>query len=452
MKEQLLKLKEAALEEIQAVSAMDELDSIKVKYSGKKGELTKLLKGMGKLSAEERPVMGKVANEVRELIETKINEKRTALKKIEQEAKLQSEVIDVTMPGKVFNVGKKHPITQIIDEVSEIFMGLGFSVVEGPEVETVENNFDALNAPKDHPSRDMSDTFYFNENLLLRTQTSPVQVRTMRSEELPIKIVSPGRCFRNDSLDATHSPMFHQIEGLVVGKDITMAQFKGTVEMFVKKLFGEETKTKFRPHNFPFTEPSAEVDVSCFKCGGKGCSMCKGEGWIEILGSGMVHRYKERDLVNNINQDDKFVLILDRIQDPGNMGTIIRTADSAGVDAIILLKGCVDIYNPKVIRSTMGSIFDMNIIQTTQDEAVDFLKANNFDIVSSYLHTESYYNETTYDGKIALVIGNEANGINDELISKSDKLVKIPIYGNAESLNAAISAAILMYEIKKYLV
>ena len=289
MKEQLLKLKEAALEEIKAVSAIDELDSIKVKYSGKKGELTKLLKGMGKLSAEERPVMGKVANEVRELIETKINEKRTALKKIEQEAKLQSEVIDVTMPGKVFNVGKKHPITQIIDEVSEIFMGLGFSVVEGPEVETVENNFDALNAPKDHPSRDMSDTFYFNENLLLRTQTSPVQVRTMRSEELPIKIVSPGRCFRNDSLDATHSPMFHQIEGLVVGKDITMAQFKGTVEMFVKKLFGEETKTKFRPHNFPFTEPSAEVDVSCFKCGGKGCSMCKGEGWIEILGSGMVH-------------------------------------------------------------------------------------------------------------------------------------------------------------------
>ena len=289
MKEQLLKLKEAALEEIKAVSAIDELDSIKVKYSGKKGELTKLLKGMGKLSAEERPVMGKVANEVRELIETKINEKRANLKKIEQEAKLQSEVIDVTMPGKVFNVGKKHPITQIIDEVSEIFMGLGFSVVEGPEVETVENNFDALNAPKDHPSRDMSDTFYFNENLLLRTQTSPVQVRTMRSQELPIKIVSPGRCFRNDSLDATHSPMFHQIEGLVVGKDVTMAQFKGTVEMFVKKLFGEETKNKLRPHNFPFTEPSAEIDVTCFKCGGEGCSMCKGEGWIEILGSGMVH-------------------------------------------------------------------------------------------------------------------------------------------------------------------
>ena len=289
MKEQLLNLKEAALQDIKATSAMEELDSTRVKYLGKKGELTKLLKGMGKLSSEERPVVGKIANEVREAIETSINDKRADLKKAEREAKLQSEVIDVTMPGKTFNVGKKHPITQIIDEVAEIFMGIGFSVVEGPEVETVENNFDALNAPKDHPSRDMTDTFYFNEELLLRTQTSPVQIRTMRSQELPIKIISPGRCFRNDSLDATHSPMFHQIEGLVVGKDITMAQFKGTVETFVKKLFGENTKTKFRPHNFPFTEPSAEVDVSCFKCGGKGCPMCKGEGWIEILGCGIVH-------------------------------------------------------------------------------------------------------------------------------------------------------------------
>ena len=289
MQEKLLNLKDIALGEIQEASTIEELESLRVKYSGKKGQLTAIMKEMGKLSAEERPVIGKVANVVREAIEGGINTKKEEIKAIEKEKQLASEVIDVTMPGKIFTVGKKHPISQIIDEVSEIFMGLGFSVVEGPEVETVENNFDALNAPKDHPSRDMSDTFYFNENLLLRTQTSPVQVRTMRSEELPIKIVSPGRCFRNDSLDATHSPMFHQIEGLVVGKDITMAQFKGTVEMFVKKLFGEETKTKFRPHNFPFTEPSAEVDVSCFKCGGKGCSMCKGEGWIEILGSGMVH-------------------------------------------------------------------------------------------------------------------------------------------------------------------
>lgn len=289
MKEQLISLKERALSEIKQSSSMEELDSLRVKYSGKKGELTAILKGMGKLSAEERPEMGKIANEVREAIETAISETREEIKKIELEKRLAEEVIDVTMPGKTFKVGKRHPITQIIDEVTEIFMGIGFSVAEGPEVETVENNFDALNAPKNHPSRDMSDTFYFNENLLLRTQTSPVQVRTMRSQELPIKIISPGRCFRNDSLDATHSPMFHQIEGLVVGKDITMAQFKGTLELFVQKLFGSNTRTKFRPHNFPFTEPSAEIDVTCFKCGGEGCSMCKGEGWIEILGAGMVH-------------------------------------------------------------------------------------------------------------------------------------------------------------------
>ena len=289
MKEQLISLKERALSEIKQSSSMEELDSLRVKYSGKKGELTAILKGMGKLSAEERPEMGKIANEVREAIETAISETREEIKKIELEKRLAEEVIDVTMPGKTFKVGKRHPITQIIDEVTEIFMGIGFSVAEGPEVETVENNFDALNAPKNHPSRDMSDTFYFNDELLLRTQTSPVQVRTMRSQELPIKIISPGRCFRNDSLDATHSPMFHQIEGLVVGKDITMAQFKGTLELFVQKLFGSNTRTKFRPHNFPFTEPSAEIDVTCFKCGGEGCSMCKGEGWIEILGSGMVH-------------------------------------------------------------------------------------------------------------------------------------------------------------------
>ena len=289
MKEQLIGLKERALSEIKQSSSMEELDSLRVKYSGKKGELTAILKGMGKLSAEERPEMGKIANEVREAIETAISETREEIKKIELEKRLAEEVIDVTMPGKTFKVGKRHPITQIIDEVTEIFMGIGFSVAEGPEVETVENNFDALNAPKNHPSRDMSDTFYFNDELLLRTQTSPVQVRTMRSQELPIKIISPGRCFRNDSLDATHSPMFHQIEGLVVGKDITMAQFKGTLELFVKKLFGNNTRTKFRPHNFPFTEPSAEIDVTCFKCGGEGCPMCKGEGWIEILGAGMVH-------------------------------------------------------------------------------------------------------------------------------------------------------------------
>ena len=289
MQEKLLNLKDIALDEIKDASTIEELESLRVKYSGKKGQLTAIMKEMGKLSAEERPVVGKVANVVREAIEGGINTKKEEIKAIEKEKQLASEVIDVTMPGKVFTVGKKHPISKVIDEVSEIFMGLGFSIAEGPEVETIENNFDALNAPKDHPSRDMSDTFYINSELLLRTQTSPVQVRTMKSQELPIKVISPGRCFRFDSPDATHSPMFHQIEGLVVGKDVTMAQLKGTLDNFVKKLFGEETKTKFRPHNFPFTEPSAEVDVTCFKCGGEGCAMCKQEGWIEILGAGMVH-------------------------------------------------------------------------------------------------------------------------------------------------------------------
>ncbi|MBC5997460.1 phenylalanine--tRNA ligase subunit alpha [Romboutsia ilealis] len=289
MQEKLLNLKDIALGEIQEASTIEELESLRVKYSGKKGQLTAIMKEMGKLSAEERPVIGKVANVVREAIEGGINTKKEEIKAIEKEKQLASEIIDVTMPGKVFTVGKKHPITKIIDEVSEIFMGLGFSIAEGPEVETIENNFDALNAPKDHPSRDMSDTFYINSELLLRTQTSPVQVRTMKNNDLPIKVISPGRCFRFDSPDATHSPMFHQIEGLVVGKDVTMAQLKGTLDNFVKKLFGEETKTKFRPHNFPFTEPSAEVDVTCFKCGGEGCAMCKQEGWIEILGAGMVH-------------------------------------------------------------------------------------------------------------------------------------------------------------------
>ena len=296
MQEKLLNLKDIALGEIQEASTIEELESLRVKYSGKKGQLTAIMKEMGKLSAEERPVIGKVANVVREAIEGGINTKKEEIKAIEKEKQLASEVIDVTMPGKIFTVGKKHPISQIIDEVSEIFMGLGFSIAEGPEVETIENNFDALNAPKDHPSRDMSDTFYINSELLLRTQTSPVQVRTMKSQELPIKVISPGRCFRFDSPDATHSPMFHQIEGLVVGKDVTMAQLKGTLDNFVKKLFGEETKTKFRPHNFPFTEPSAEVDVTCFKCGGEGCAMCKQEGWIEILGAGMVHPNVLRNL------------------------------------------------------------------------------------------------------------------------------------------------------------
>lgn len=289
MQEKLLNLQEVALNDIKDASSIEQVESLRVKYLGKKGEITAILKEMGKLSAEERPVIGKVANEVREALETNISSKKEELKSIEQQKKLLEEVIDVTMPSTPVEMGKRHPISQIIDEITEIFMGMGFSIAEGPEVETVDNNFDALNAPKDHPSRDMSDTFYISDDLLLRTQTSPVQVRTMRNEELPIKVISPGRCFRFDSPDATHSPMFHQTEGLVVGKDVTMAQLKGTLDTFVKKLFGEHTKTKFRPHNFPFTEPSAEVDVTCFKCQGEGCPMCKHEGWIEILGAGMVH-------------------------------------------------------------------------------------------------------------------------------------------------------------------
>ena len=289
MQEKLLELQKNALAEIAEADSIEKAESLRVKYLGKKGELTIILKGMGKLSAEERPVVGKVGNEVRTAIEEGINNAKAELKKAEQAKKLAEEVIDVTMPSKEFKVGKKHPITKIIDEVTGIFIGMGFSIAEGPEVETVRNNFDALNAPKDHPSRDMSDTFYINDDLLLRTQTSPVQIRTMEKEDLPIKIIAPGRCFRSDSPDATHSPMFHQIELLVVGKDITMTEFKGTLNTFVQKLFGSETNTKFRPHNFPFTEPSAEIDVTCFKCGGKGCPVCKGEGWIEILGAGMVH-------------------------------------------------------------------------------------------------------------------------------------------------------------------
>ncbi len=293
MQEKLKQLKKEAEEKIASAVNLDEIEKLRVEYLGKKGDLTKILKDMGRLSNEERPIIGKLGNEVREMITTAINEKKEAVKQVILDKKLESETIDVTMPGTEYKIGKKHIISRMIDEVTEIFMGMGFSIAEGPEIETVRNNFDALNAPKDHPSRDMSDTFYITEDILLRTQTSPVQIRTMeaavKTGDLPLKIIVPGRCFRSDSPDATHSPMFHQIEVLVVGKDITFAEFKGTMETFVRKLFGPETKTKFRPHNFPFTEPSAEIDVSCFKCGGKGCSVCKGEGWIEILGAGMVH-------------------------------------------------------------------------------------------------------------------------------------------------------------------
>lgn len=289
MKEILEKLLLLATDEVKAAKSLKELEDLRVKYLGKKGEVTSVLKNMKDLSNEERPIIGKMANDVREAIENLLDSVKEDKKRIEMDIQLQTEGIDVTMPSKKSLRGHKHPLNVALDEIKEIFLGMGFKIAEGPEIDTVYHNFDALNAPVDHPSRSLSDTFYINEELILRTQTSPIQVRTMKSQKPPIRIIAPGRCFRNDEIDATHSPMFHQIEGLVVDKDITMADLKGTLDMFAKRLFGSQTRTKFRPHYFPFTEPSGEVDVSCFKCGGEGCRFCKGSGWIEILGCGMVH-------------------------------------------------------------------------------------------------------------------------------------------------------------------
>lgn len=292
MKEMLAKIKTAAAEEIAALNAQDAkagLEALRVKYLGKKGELTSILKGMGQLSAEERPVVGQLANEVRAYIETALETAKTQLAEKELELKLKREVIDVTMPGKFVSAGKKHPLTQVLDEIKDIFIGLGFEIAEGPEVEFDYYNFEALNIPKDHPARDTQDTFYINDNIVLRTQTSPMQIRVMEKTKPPIRIIAPGRVYRSDAVDATHSPVFHQIEGLVVDKNVKMSDLKGTLELFAKKLYGNDAKIRFRPHHFPFTEPSAEVDICCFECGGKGCSLCKGEGWIEILGAGMVH-------------------------------------------------------------------------------------------------------------------------------------------------------------------
>ncbi len=289
MQNKLMALKEKAIQLIEDADSKDTLEKIRVDFLGKKGEVTSILKGMGALSNEERPKMGKIANEVRGAIEENLKNAVDGMKRIERDRKLKSETIDVTIPGTPRKLGSKHPISVTLDEISKIFISMGFQVADGPEVETVYNNFDALNAPKNHPSRDMTDTFYISDDILLRTQTSPVQIRTLKSQEPPIKIISPGRCFRVDTPDATHSPMFHQVEGLIVDQEVTMADLKGTLDLFAKQLFGSDVKTKFRPHHFPFTEPSAEVDVSCFKCGGSGCRVCKGSGWIEILGAGMVH-------------------------------------------------------------------------------------------------------------------------------------------------------------------
>lgn len=285
----LEQIKHTAVDALEHCSNLKFLEDLRVQYLGKKGELTQILKQMGKLSAEERPVIGQLANEVRAKIEEEISVRMKQLKEEKLQNQLQAEKIDVTMPGKKFDIGKKHPLTLVMDEIKEIFLGMGFDVVDGPEVELDYYNFEALNIPKDHPARDTQDTFYINDNVVLRTQTSPVQIRTMEQKKPPIRMISPGRVYRSDALDATHSPVFHQIEGLVVDKNVTMSDLKGTLEMFVKSLYGEDSVVRFRPHHFPFTEPSAEMDVMCFNCHGKGCRICKGEGWIEILGAGMVH-------------------------------------------------------------------------------------------------------------------------------------------------------------------
>ena len=289
MKEALQQILEEAKSRLQEVQSIQEAEDVRIKVLGKKGQLTGILKSMGGLSPEERKELGMQANKAKSEIEEMLNRTFEQLREKAQEAKFKAEKIDVTEPGKDYKLGTKHPVTITIEEISKVFKSMGFTLTEGPEVETVYNNFDALNAGPNHPARDWTDTFYINDQVLLRTQTSPVQVRTLKAQKPPIRVFAPGRCFRCDTPDATHSPMFHQVEGLVVDEGITMADLKGVLDSFAKQMFGEETRTKFRPHHFPFTEPSAEMDVSCFKCGGKGCRVCKGSGWIEILGCGMVH-------------------------------------------------------------------------------------------------------------------------------------------------------------------
>ena len=289
MQEKLLAIKEAAFSEISAAENSGALEEIRVKYLGKKGELTTILRSMGALSKEERPVVGKLVNEAKNEVEQKLEEVGTSIKTKEKNAKLASEVIDISLPGKKNVIGKRHPLDLTLDRMKEIFISMGFSIEDGPEVELDHYNFEALNIPKDHPARSEQDTFYINDNIVLRTQTSPIQIRTMENQEPPIKMISPGKVYRSDAVDATHSPIFYQMEGLVIDKGVTFADLKGTLELFAKKMFGDKVVTKFRPHHFPFTEPSAEMDATCFVCEGKGCRVCKGSGWIEILGCGMVH-------------------------------------------------------------------------------------------------------------------------------------------------------------------
>ncbi len=289
MKDILEKIRKEAMERMESAENLDRLNEIRVAYLGKKGELTQVLKSMKDVAKEDRPKVGQMVNDTRAVIEERLEEIRQQIAAKQREAQLAAETIDVTLPAKKMRVGHRHPNTIAQEEVERVFVGMGYEVVEGPEVELDYYNFEALNIPANHPAKDEQDTFYITKDILLRTQTSPVQVRVMEKQKPPIRIIAPGRVFRADEVDATHSPSFHQIEGLVIDKNITLADLKGTLAEFAKEMFGPETKVKFRPHHFPFTEPSAEMDITCFKCGGKGCRMCKGEGWIEILGCGMVH-------------------------------------------------------------------------------------------------------------------------------------------------------------------
>ncbi len=289
MKEALEKIQKGALAALEEAKDSKVLEEIRVKYLGKKGEITAILKQMGKLSADERPKMGQLANKVRAEIEESLSNAQAKIKEKMREQSLKSETLDVTLPGKKISQGQLHPLNIVMSEIEEVFMGMGFDIVEGPEVETDHYCFEALNMPKDHPARDTQDTFYIDENTVLRTQTSSVQIRTMEKTKPPIRIISPGRVYRSDTADATHTPIFHQIEGLVIDKGVTMSDLVGTLDMLMKRLYGDDCKIRLRPHHFPYTEPSAEVDIMCFNCGGKGCSMCKQEGFVELLGAGMVH-------------------------------------------------------------------------------------------------------------------------------------------------------------------
>ena len=291
MKEAMQRLREASIQAILESDSPDSLENLRVKYLGKKGELTAILRQMGKLSAEERPAMGQLANQLRGDIEASIEKRRAELNEAMLAKKLEREALDVTMPGEKPQLGHKHPMYNVLDQIKEIFIGMGFEIVDGPEVELADYNFTKLNIDEGHPSREWTDTFYFTEDsrILLRTQTSPMQIHAMEAKELPIRMIAPGRVYRKDEVDATHSPMFHQIEGMVIDKGVTMSDLKATLNLVVEKIYGKGTVTRFRPHHFPFTEPSCEMDIQCHKCGGKGCPTCKGEGWIEVLGAGMVH-------------------------------------------------------------------------------------------------------------------------------------------------------------------